>query len=192
MCTLERIMQCQMRLYRQGLPKTRDSIKKEYVREQLTKMKEQCAACKSSPCRIVAACLKGDSRYYCYSCHAYCCGNNYHQNCIARWIDNDGQSCSYCFLALDKDIPESSTRNEHEVGHCIYKDLIKRVLLYQVSIKKDKGVSAKLLLDGCLRNNEVWYEQMGKNLRLIEDLEVILQHQKNLKMTTFKNSGKVY
>ena len=35
---------------------------------------------------------------------------------------------------------------------------------------QDKGESAKKLLEGCLRNNEVWYEQMGKNLRLIEDL----------------------
>ena len=28
----------------------------------------------------------------------------------------------------------------------------------------------KKLLDQCLRDNEVWYEQMGKNLRMIEDL----------------------
>ena len=41
-----------------------------------------------------------------------------------------------------------------------------------MSSKKDKGVSVKLLLDGCLSNNEAWYEQMGKNLRLIEDLAV--------------------
>ena len=37
---------------------------------------------------------------------------------------------------------------------------------------KDGGASAKLLLDRCLRDNEVWYEQMGKNLKMIEDLAV--------------------
>ena len=37
----------------------------------------------------------------------------------------------------------------------VFKDRIKHALLYQVSSKKDKGASAKLLLD-CLRDNEVW------------------------------------
>jgi len=77
---------------------------------------------------------------------------------------------SVLFLALDKDIQESSTRDEHRVGLCIFKDRIKRVLLYQVSNVQDKGESSRKLLEGCLRDNEVWYEQMGKNLRLIEDL----------------------
>ena len=35
---------------------------------------------------------------------------------------------------------------------------------------QDKGESARKLLDGCLNNNEVWYEQMGRNLKLIKDL----------------------
>jgi len=40
---------------------------------------------------------------------------------------------------------------------------------------QDKGKSARKLLDGCLRDNEVWCEQMGKNLKLIEDLAVELE-----------------
>ena len=84
---------------------------------------------------------------------------------------NDGQSCPFCFLALDKAIPESA-RDDHRRGKCVFKDRIKRVLLYQVTNILDKGESARKLLDGCLRDNEVWYEQMGKNLRLIEDLAV--------------------
>jgi len=92
-------------------------------------------------------------------------------------------------LALDKDIPESGTRDEHRVGHCIFKDQIKRVLLYQVYGKKDKGVSAKLLLDECLRDNEVWYEQMGKNLRPIEDLAVSAEFEDDV---DFQGSGYVY
>ena len=74
---------------------------KEYVRQQLINMKEQCAICKLSTCDGIAKFLDRDSRHYCYSCHAYSCGNNYHQNCIARQIDNDGQSYLFCFLALD-------------------------------------------------------------------------------------------
>jgi hypothetical protein len=62
--------------------------------------------------------------------------------------------------------------DEHRVGHCIFKDRIKRVLLYQVSSEKDKGESARKLLEGCLRDNDVWYEQTGKNLKILEDLSV--------------------
>ena len=121
-----------------------------------------------------AKCVDKDSRHYCYICHAYCCNNNY-QNCIAQRIDKDGQSCPFCFLALDKDIPESSTRDEHRVGHCIFRDRIKCVLLYQVSNIQDKGESARKLLEDCLRDNEVWYEKMEKNLRLIEDQAAVLE-----------------
>jgi len=74
-------------------------------------------------------------------------------------------------LALDKNIPESSSKEDHKRGQCVLKDRIKRFLLYQVSNIKDKGESARKLLEGCLRDNEVWYEQMGKNLKLIEDLQ---------------------
>ena len=65
--------------------------------------------------------------------------------------------------------------DEHRVGHCIFKDRIKRVLLYQVSNKQDKGESARKLLEGCLRDNDFWYEQMGKILRLIEDHAAVLE-----------------
>ena len=83
---------------------------KKYVCEQLTKMKEQYGVCKQSTCDgTIAKCLEKDSRHYCYSCHAHSCGDNYHQNCKAQQIDNDSQSCPFCFLALDKDIPESGT-----------------------------------------------------------------------------------
>ena len=88
-------------------------------------------------------------------------------------------------MALDKDIPESGTREEHRVGHCIFKDQIKRVLLYQVSNIQDKGESARKLLEGCLRDNEVWYEQMGKNLRMIKDLAADLAASKELEEEDF-------
>ena len=94
---------------------------KDYVHQQLINMREQYAVCKLSTCDgRIAKCLDKDSgHYYCYSCHAYSCDENYHQNCIARKIIN--QSCPFCFLALDKDIQQSSTRDEHRVGHCISK-----------------------------------------------------------------------
>ena len=135
---------------------------KDYVCQQLINMREQCAVCKLSTCDgTIAKCLDKDSRHFCYSCH-YSCGENYHQNCIARRILIVGQSCLFCFLELDKDTGESSTRYEHRVGHSIFKDVIKRVLLYQISNIHDKGESARKLLKGCLRDIEVWYEQMGR------------------------------
>ena len=58
-----------------------------------------------------------------------------------------------------------------------------------MSCKKNKGASAKLLLDGCRRNNEVWYEKMGKNLRLIEDLAVSeeFEDDEDFLVVTFTN-----
>jgi len=55
---------------------------------------------------------------------------------------------------------------------------------YQFQIQ-DKGESARKLLEGCLKNNEVWYEQMGKNLRLIEDLAANLAASKELEKEDF-------
>ena len=73
-------------------------------------------------------------------------------------------------MALDRNIPEYSSKEDHKRGQCVFKDRIKRVLLYQVSNIHDKGESTRKLLEGCPRDNEVWYEQMEKNLKLIEDL----------------------
>ena len=84
-------------------------------------------------------------------------------------------------MALDKDIRESSTKDEQRVGHCIFKDRIKHVLLYQVSSRTNKGESARQLLDGCLRDNEVWYEQMGKILRLLEARDAVLEDDEEFK-----------
>ena len=52
---------------------------------------------------------------------------------------------------------------------------IKRVLLYEVSNIQDRGESATKLLDGCLRDNDVWYEQMSKILRLSEAQDAVLE-----------------
>jgi len=51
---------------------------KEYVRQQLIIMKEQCVVCNRSTCGgHIATCLNRESRHYCYSCHAYSCGDNF-------------------------------------------------------------------------------------------------------------------
>ena len=80
----------------------------EYVHQQLIIMKEQCVVCMRSTCYgTIATCLNKESCHYCYSCHAYGCGNNFHQNCKAGRIGDD-QSCPFCFLALDKNIPKEN------------------------------------------------------------------------------------
>jgi len=55
-----------------------------------------------------------------------------------------------------------------------------------VSNIQDKGESSRKLLEGCLRDNEVWYEQMGKNLKLTEDQAAVLEHDED-----FLGSGNV-
>ena len=137
---------------------------------------QKIAKCAPTVERIMQ-CQK-ESHHYCYSCHAYSCAGNYHTNCKARQIVNDGQSCPFCFLALDKAIPESGTRDDHRRGKCVFKDRIKRVLLQELSNIMDRGESATKLLDGCLRDNEVWYEQMGKILSLLEVEAATLEHDK--------------
>jgi len=84
-------------------------------------------------------------------------------------------------LALDRNIPEYSSKEDHKRGQCVFKDRNEHVLLYQVSNIHDKGEFTRKLLEGCPRDNEVWYKQMEKNLKLIEDLV----NQKNLKNKTF-------
>ena len=45
---------------------------KEYVREQLIKMKECCAVCNLTTCDgTVATCVQKDKQHYCYNCHTY-------------------------------------------------------------------------------------------------------------------------
>ena len=59
----------------------------------------------------------------------------------------------------------------HKPNQCIFKDRIKRVLLYQVQHCEDKGMSAKKVLQPCLINNDIWYKVMGENMRLMTSLE---------------------
>ena len=42
-------------------------------------------------------------------------------------------------------------------------------------------MSATKLLKGCLSDKEVWYEQMGKILRLLEDRDAVLEDLKMMK-----------
>ena len=78
---------------------------------------------------------------------------NYHTNCQAGQVNTDSQSCPCCFLALDKNILESGSKEDHKRGWCVFKHRIKWVLLYQVSNIQDKGEAARKLLGGYLRDN---------------------------------------
>ena len=44
---------------------------------------------------------------------------------------------------------------------------------------QDKREYARKLLDGCLRDCDVWYEQMAKNLRMIEVEVAVLEHDED-------------
>ena len=146
---------------------------KQFVREQLKTMIHQCYVCKRLECDgSIAKCLQQDQKRYCFSCHALsvrvsAVRDNFHRNCPAGSLPTNQQSCPFCLLALDQAIPESGTTDDHKPNKCVFKDRIKRVLLYQVHHKEDKGITARNTLRPCLTNNDIWYKVMGENMRLI-------------------------
>ena len=151
---------------------SRELANKQYVREQLKVMRDRCYACKKSSCDgSIAMCLGKERSRYCFGCQALSVKDNFHKSCPAKQLPTKQQSCPYCLLALDQAIPETGTLQDHKPNQCIFKDRIKRVLLYQVQHCEDKGMSAKKLLQPCLINNDIWYKVMGENMRLITSLE---------------------
>ena len=153
---------------------------KQFVREQLSSMIYQCYACKRSECDgSIASCLGKESKHYCFSCHAESIKANFHRKCPAGNLSTNQQSCPYCLLALDQAIPQSGTRDDHKPNKCVFKDRIKRVLLYQVQHVQDMGITAKSTLQPCLINNDIWYKVMGENMRHILSLEQISNDDNN-------------
>jgi len=141
---------------------------KVFVREQLASMIDRCYVCKRSECDgTIAKCIGNNPKHYCFSCHALSVKENFHMKCPAGNLQTNQQSCPYCLLALDQAIPQSGTMDDHKPNKCVFKDRIKRVLLYQVHHKQDKGTSAMNTLQPCLINNDIWYKVMSENMRFI-------------------------
>ena len=80
--------------------------KKRYVREQLVIMKDKCVVCNRPSCDGTAhQCLRKEKKHYCFGCQAKSNGDNFHKQCKAGTVNTNKQSCPYCCLALDQEIP---------------------------------------------------------------------------------------
>ena len=130
-------------------------------------MTSLCLLCKSNSCNGIA-CMK-DYRNRCWKCLGVTLGTNYHRTieCLAYSISS-GRCCPFCLLIFAPDTPAKTGLEHHQRGRCLYKDRIRRVLLYKVSPQRDKGLSTRNILQPCSRNSDVWFETMAKNLRQIE------------------------
>ena len=76
---------------------------------------------------------------------------------------------SVLLSGTSKEILESGSKKDHQPNQCIFKERIKRVLLYKVCQMQDKGVSAANVLRTCLINHDIWYDVMHKNLEIIRN-----------------------
>jgi len=133
--------------------------------EAITEMIEQCFVCKKSICDGFR-CLVGDNR--CFACHGPGPQRNFHsrKTCSAVHppIATNSKSCSKCCLAMSPIIPCRGTVQDHQQQCCPHKSRIKRVLLYHVENKADKGKSARAVLASALQNHTDWFNIMAANI----------------------------
>ena len=147
----------------------REQTHREYCIEKLEEMKTRCLVCRSSLCGGLA-CLPDYKTKRCWKCHGYTTkATNFHYkiHCEAHKVVR-GMVCPFCFLPFTPDVPASAKREDHTENKCLYKDRIRRVLLYSVVEQRDKGMSARKLLEPCITNINIWFETFRKALRLIK------------------------
>jgi len=139
----------------------------ETVLQALSIMKSRCFICQSTNCDGVSKCA---NKQICYACHASTL-HNFHkrETCPAchPTIDTRSQSCSRCLLAISNRIVDRGTKEDHQRGACPHRKRVKRVLLYGVEKKLDRGESARTLLVSALSNHTHWFAVMAKNIELI-------------------------
>jgi hypothetical protein len=61
-------------------------------------------------------------------------------------------------------IPCRGTVQDHQQPICPHKSRIKRVLLYRVENKADRGQSARAVLASVLQNHTDWFNLMAANI----------------------------
>ena len=139
---------------------------RHFVLQQLQLMLKTCMVCEKAGCDGTR-CL-GNQRHRCWRCHAFTPGKNWHttKDCIANTISR-GKICPFCLLAFTPDMPTDTSLEKHQRGKCVYQERIRRVLLYQVASKHDKGQSARNVLEPCARSTDIWFEKMAMNLKQI-------------------------
>ena len=141
----------------------------QIVIQALSIMRSKCFVCKRTNCNGVSGCM---NKNICYACHATV-KQNFHkrEDCPScnPAIDTKSQSCSKCFLAISNHIPDRGTKEDHQHDKCSHQKRVKRVLLYAVENKLDRGRSARQLLVSALSNHMHWFALMAKNIELINN-----------------------
>ena len=137
---------------------------KHFVIDQIRRLTKTCLACGNMSCNGVN-CMD-NSRNRCFKCLAVSTGNNYHKSneCHANKIDTQQKSCPFCYLSLSSLMEEWTSTRNHMPGKCVFKDRIKRILLFEAQNQNDRGLSAMNLLKACLQNENIWFETMTQNL----------------------------
>ena len=138
------------------------------VVEAVSEMLDRCFVCKKSHCdgfQCLVGCI---SR--CFACHGPK-QQNFHSRvtCPAKHppIATNSQSCAKCCLAMSQIIPCRGTVQDHQNETCPHKSRIKRVLLYHVENKADRGQSARSVLASALPNHTDWFNKMAANINMI-------------------------
>jgi len=140
------------------------------VVEAVLEMKEQCFVCMKCYCDGFQ-CLDG-CKTRCFACHGPGPKRNFHgrKTCPAVHppIATNSKSCSKCCLAMSPIIPCRGTILDHQQQKpCPHQSRVKRVLLYHVENKADRGQSARAVLTSALQNHTDWFNIMAANIEKI-------------------------
>ena len=141
---------------------------KQQVIDLIHSLAEKCMACGNTSCNGVSCMEHYKNR--CFKCLAISVGKNYHKSseCYANNIDTQQKSCPFCFLSLSTSLQEWNKSKDHMFAKCVFKERIKRILLFDTQNQNDKGISAKKVLQSCLVNESIWFETMAKNISKME------------------------
>jgi hypothetical protein len=132
-------------------------------------MANVCYVCRQYNCNGIQC--RTSSYNICYCCHAMT-KSNYHslQTCAVatQQVQTMSQSCSGCYMAMSSHIPNRGALDKHKDNRCPLQKRVKRVLLYGVEGKLDKGVSARRVLASALSDHTSWFTTMSQNIKLID------------------------
>ena len=145
-----------------------------FVLSVLPQLMTQCIVCNDCHCDGFACISKNESAgHHCKRCMGFTGKNsrNFHSNadcclCVKN-TKTEGKSCPYCFVAIGREITGCGDMSQHQQGKCVFKDRVKRILLYDFVGRTDRGFAAKRKMDYILQKNEGWFELMAINIKHI-------------------------
>lgn len=138
------------------------------VLESLESMTQACPACFDVSCNGVK-CLAGN---HCFKCLGERHGDA--KQCLANKpsLGDPVKMCPYCLVIYGNDIPYSGISQHNSAGECPYKERVKLVLLHDTIGKNDNGETARLRIESCAKNNQLWFRHMHDNLEAIRDINL--------------------